>query len=117
MAEKTLVCRAEEVNAGAPKIVKIRSMSVGLFRLGDEIHALLNVCPHKGAPLCEGPQCGTTATVDDAEFVYVRENEIVRCAWHGWEFDIRSGAHLVDPEVKARTLPVSVEAGNVYVVA
>jgi nitrite reductase/ring-hydroxylating ferredoxin subunit len=57
------------------------------------------------------------ATVDDAEFVYVGENEIVRGAWHGWEFDIRSGSHLVDPEVKARTVPVSVETGNVYVVA
>jgi nitrite reductase/ring-hydroxylating ferredoxin subunit len=117
MAEKTRVCRAEEVTSGGAKIVKIRSLSVGLFRLGDEIHALLNVCPHKGAPLCEGPQCGTTAVVDGTEFVYVRDNEIVRCAWHGWEFDIRSGAHLVDPKVKARTFPVTVEAGDVYVYA
>lgn len=117
MAEKTLVCRADEVTTGTAKIVRIRTLSVGLFRLGDEIHALLNVCPHRGAPLCEGPQCGTTATDGNAEFAYVRDNEIVRCAWHGWEFDIRSGAHLVDPSVKARTFPVSVEAGNVYVTA
>ncbi len=117
MAEKTLVCRAEEIVTGNPKIVKIRTLSVGLFRLGDEIHALLNVCPHKGAPLCEGPQCGTTACGEGGDFVYVRENEIVRCAWHGWEFDIRSGSHLVDPDVKARTFPVSVESGNVYVIA
>lgn len=115
MIEKTLVCRAEDVTKGKPKIVKIRSLSVGLFRLDDGIHALLNICPHRGAPLCEGPQCGTTATVDDNEFIYHRDNEIVRCAWHGWEFDIRSGAHLVDPTVKARTFPVTVEFGNVYV--
>jgi nitrite reductase/ring-hydroxylating ferredoxin subunit len=117
MAEKTLVCRADEVTTGNPRIVKVRSMSVGLFRIGDDIHAMLNVCPHKGAPLCEGPQCGTTAWVNDNEFAYQRENEIVRCAWHGWEFDIKSGASLVDPGVKARTFPVTVEAGNVYVVA
>ena len=115
MPEKTLVCRANEVTCGNPKIVKIRSLSVGLFRLGEEIHALLNVCPHKGAPLCEGPQCGTTAPTNATEFVYERNNEIVRCAWHGWEFDIRTGAHLVDRSVKARTFPVTVEAGNVYV--
>ncbi len=115
MSEKTLVCRADEVTTGKPKIVKLRSLSVGLFRIGDDIHALLNVCPHKGAPLCEGPQCGTTAPVDGAEFIYHRDNEIVRCAWHGWEFDIRSGAHLVNPAIRARTFPVTVESGNVYV--
>ncbi|TIM16828.1 MAG: Rieske (2Fe-2S) protein, partial [Mesorhizobium sp.] len=75
------------------------------------------VCPHRGAPLCEGPQCGTTAPVEQAQFIYHRENEIVRCAWHGWEFDIKSGAALVDPSVRARTFPVTVEAGGIYVTA
>lgn len=115
MAEKNLVCRAEEVLPGNPRIVKIRTMSVGLFRVGDDIHAMLNVCPHKGAPLCEGPQCGTTDWDGSGEFISCRDNEIVRCAWHGWEFDIRSGASLVDPDVKARTFPVTVEGGNVFV--
>jgi nitrite reductase/ring-hydroxylating ferredoxin subunit len=115
MAEKNLVCRAEDVVTGNPRIVKIRTMSVGLFRVGEDIHALLNVCPHKGAPLCEGPQCGTTDWDGGGEFISCRDNEIVRCAWHGWEFDIRSGASLVDPDVKARTFPVTVEGGNVYV--
>jgi nitrite reductase/ring-hydroxylating ferredoxin subunit len=113
MAEKTLVCRAEEVKPGSPHIVKIRSWSVGLFRIGDHIHALLNVCPHKGAPLCEGPQCGTTAPVADAEFIYHRDNEIVRCAWHGWEFDMRNGQSYFDPKrVKVRSYPVAVESGE-----
>ena len=31
MAEKTLVCRVEEIAAGTPRIVKIRGLSVGLF--------------------------------------------------------------------------------------
>ncbi len=115
MTEKTLVCRAEEIVPGTPRIVKVRAMSIGLFRVGGDILALMNVCPHKGAPLCEGPQCGTTAPVSSDEFVYHREGEIVRCAWHGWEFDIRSGASLADPGVRARTFPVTVESGNVYV--
>src|SRR5687768_15344773 len=115
MAQKTLVCKAEDVQPGAARIVKIRNFSVGLFRVGDGIHALLNVCPHRGAPLCEGPQCGTTAPGPD--FVYHRENEIVRCAWHGWEFDIKTGKSLVDPAIAARTLPVTVEQDKVYVTA
>ncbi len=45
MAEKNLVCRAEEVVPGNPRIVKIRTMSFGLFRVGEDIHAILNVYP------------------------------------------------------------------------
>lgn len=117
MAEKTYICRVGEVRAGTPHMATIRNLSVGVFRIGDSFYALLNVCPHRGAPLCEGPQCGTTAPVDDARFIYHRENEIVRCAWHGWEFDIKSGAALVDPSVRARTFPVTVEDGGIYVTA
>jgi nitrite reductase/ring-hydroxylating ferredoxin subunit len=117
MAERQYVCRIEEIEPGAARIVKVRNLSIGLFRVGETVHALLNVCPHRGAPLCEGPQCGTTAPVNGAEFVYHRDDEIVRCAWHGWEFDIKTGASLVDPKVKARTFPVTVENDRVFVVA
>ncbi len=115
MTQKTLVCRADEIAPGAPLIVKIRGLGVGLFKIGNDIHAMLNVCPHRGAPLCEGPQCGTTISDDTGAILYHRDNEIVRCAWHGWEFDIVTGTSLVDPKVSARVFPVSVDAGNVYV--
>jgi nitrite reductase/ring-hydroxylating ferredoxin subunit len=117
VAERTYVCRADEIEPGAPYITKVRSLPIGVFRVGDSFHALLNVCPHRGAPLCEGLQCGTTAPVERAEFLYHRENEIIRCAWHGWEFDIRTGVALIDKAMRARTFPVTVEEGAVYVTA
>lgn len=116
MAKKqAFACQAEEVPCGRPKIVRVGKLSIGIYRTPDGFHALLNVCPHRGAPLCEGVVCGTTKPTDEREFVYHRENEIVRCAWHGWEFDIRTGASLVDPKVKARTFPVTEEGGNLFV--
>jgi nitrite reductase/ring-hydroxylating ferredoxin subunit len=102
------------VRPGHPKIVEVGRRSVGIFNVGDALYALLNVCPHRGGPLCEGPQCGTTLPTDRYEFVYGREDGLVRCAWHGWEFDIRTGACLGAPNVKARTVPVSVK-GEVFV--
>jgi len=72
MPEKTFICRADEIKPGSPFIARIRQLSVGVFRVGDSFYALLNVCPHRGAPLCEGVQCGTTAPVDGAEFIYHR---------------------------------------------
>lgn len=112
---KAFACRAEEVQCGRPAIVRIGKLSIGLYRTPDGFHALLNVCPHRGAPLCEGVVCGTTKATDRREFLYHKQDEIVRCAWHGWEFDIRTGASLVDPKVKARTFEVVLEGEDLFV--
>ena len=115
MASKHFACKTSEVPADAAKIVNIGRLSVGLFRLDDGFHALLNICPHKGAALCEGPVCGTTKPTDRTEFVYHRAGELVRCAWHGWEFDIRTGEFLVDRSIRTRSFPVTVEDDDLYV--
>lgn len=115
MADKYFACKTTDVPVDAAKIVNVRNMSVGVFKLHDSYHALLNVCPHRGAPLCEGPVCGTTKETDKAEFIYDRAGELVRCAWHGWEFDIRSGGFLVDPRIRARRFDVSVTNDDIFV--
>lgn len=112
---KVFACRAEEVTSGRQKIVAAGGLPVGIFNVDDAYHALLNFRPHRGAALCAGPVCGTIQPTDHYEFVYSQKNAVIRCAWHGWEFDIRTGVSLVDPNVKARTFPVSVEGGDVYV--
>lgn len=115
MSTKHYACKSDEVPRDAAKIISIGKLSVGLFRLDDGFHALLNVCPHKGAALCEGPVCGTTKQTDRTEFVYDRAGELVRCAWHGWEFDIRTGEFLVDKTIRTKTFPVSIEGDDLYV--
>jgi nitrite reductase/ring-hydroxylating ferredoxin subunit len=37
---------------------------------------------------------------------------VLRCAWHGWEFDIPTGEALVDPKIKAKKYRVTVENGD-----
>ena len=115
MVSKRFACKTADVPDGAAKIVTLGKLSVGVFRLDGAFYALLNICPHKGAALCEGPVCGTTKQTTEREFVYDRAGELVRCVWHGWEFDIRSGEFLVDRSVKARTFDVSVENDDVFV--
>lgn len=115
MPTKHFACKTADVPEGKAKILSVSSLPIGIFKLDDGFYALLNVCPHKGAALCEGPVCGTTRATDRAEFVYDRAGEIVRCAWHGWEFDIRTGEFLVDPSVKTRAFPVSVEGDDLFI--
>jgi nitrite reductase/ring-hydroxylating ferredoxin subunit len=115
MSNREYACTTADVPSDSAKIVTLNNRSIGIFNVHGSYHALLNVCPHRGASLCEGPVSGTTCPTDSREFVYGRDNEIIRCAWHGWEFDIRSGEFLVNPKIKARTYPVSVENGAIYV--
>ncbi|RWD28726.1 Rieske (2Fe-2S) protein [Mesorhizobium sp.] len=112
---KTYACKVDEVTIGQPRIVSFDRLSVGIFQLEDGYAALLNLCPHRAGRLCEGPVCGTTRQTDTAEFIYERAGELIRCAWHGWEFDIRSGKCLVDDKLKARTFPVHVEGDDIFV--
>jgi 3-phenylpropionate/trans-cinnamate dioxygenase ferredoxin subunit len=44
------------------------------------------------------------------DYTYTRRGEILRCPWHGWEFDIKTGQSWFDPQrTRVRTYPVAVE--------
>ena len=62
-ANKVMACKTHEVATGQQKIVKLGNLPIGIFNVNGEYHAMLNVCPHRGAALCEGPQCGTTQEI------------------------------------------------------
>jgi nitrite reductase/ring-hydroxylating ferredoxin subunit len=98
----------ERIIARVPAFGK--EIEVGVFNVGGRFFAYRNVCPHAGAPVCEGKICGTTAPSEVGEYILEREGEIVRCPWHGWEFDLLTGKHLVDERMKLR--PYAVETGS-----
>lgn len=75
--------------------------------------ALLNRCPHKGAPLCLGDQMGYVESGNPFSVTESRPGEIIRCPWHGWEFDITDGRSVFNPHrVRVRTYEVDVEPAD-----
>ena len=63
-----------------------------------------------------GPADRARAISDPGEIEYTRLGEIIRCPWHGWEFDIRTGQSYCDPKrFRARAYPVNVEPGRAVV--
>ena len=110
-----LVCEADALAPGDRIVRDFDNLSVGVFNVHGRFYALHNRCPHRGGALCLGPVTGTASTDAGFRFVYEREGELLRCAWHGWEFEIASGRSLVDERIRAKTFPVEVEDGNVYV--
>src|SRR5262249_5419490 len=108
-----VVATTTEVPPGGRKIVEVAGRSIGIFNVGGEFFALRNRCPHQGGPLCEGGLSGLLEASAPGEGRYRRPGEILRCPWHGWEFDVRTGQSWFDPErTRARHYPVSVEAGG-----
>jgi nitrite reductase/ring-hydroxylating ferredoxin subunit len=104
------VARSDEIPPGGRKIVSVGRIEIGLFNVGGEIRAYRNACPHAGAPVCLGRVTGTSLPSQVYEYVYGREGRVLRCPWHGWEFDLLTGEHLVDPETRLKA--VAVEAEN-----
>ena len=69
------VARLDEFPAGSGLAARIGEIEVGLFRVGDEVYAMENRCPHADSPLSEG----------------LLEGCVITCSAHGWDFDVRTG--------------------------
>ncbi|MCY9662758.1 Rieske (2Fe-2S) protein [Paenibacillus chondroitinus] len=110
------VSAVDALPEGSFKIVQVGKRSVGVYNVKGDYFAVLNYCPHQGAELCKGPVCGTTLESNVFEFIYGRDQEIVRCPWHGWEFDLKTGTSLFSEKVRTRSYPVVVENGTVHLV-
>ena len=78
--------------------------SLVLYRLGDEVRAWLNVCPHAGRRLDWAP----------GQFLKSREGHLV-CAVHGASFELDGGICVSGPckGDALRAVPVRVEDGRV----
>jgi len=92
------VLNLDELPEGRVMPVTCEHTTVCMTRFGGRYGALDNKCPHQGGPLGEGSI----------------ENGILRCPWHGWDFDPLTGkAPGFDDGVA--TFPVDVRENGVYV--
>jgi 3-phenylpropionate/trans-cinnamate dioxygenase ferredoxin subunit len=128
-AQRHPVANVSDIPPGSRKIVTAAGRSIGVFNVDGRFFAVRNSCPHQGGPLCLGPTMGLVTSDQPGEFNYERDGEILRCPWHGWEFDLATGRSVFDPsrtrvknyqvEVEtlwAETYPVEIERDAVIVV-
>jgi nitrite reductase (NADH) small subunit len=81
------------------RVVKTPRREIAVFRTAsNEFFALENRCPHRGGPLSEG-------------IVHGRK---VACPLHNWVIDLESGMAAGADEGCARSFPVKVEKGRIY---
>jgi nitrite reductase (NADH) small subunit len=89
-----------DIPAQGARVVELNGRRVALFRTAeDDVHALIDRCPHKGGQLSQGMVCGKRVT----------------CPLHNWSIDLANGEAIAPDVGRATTLPVRVEAGVIYI--
>ena len=107
-----IVARTTDIPPGGNKVVDVDGRDIVVFHVNDEFFALLNRCPHEGAPLDKAACVARLTSPEPGVYQRSRVGELLRCAWHGWEFDMRNGQSYFDPKrFKIRSYPVAIESG------
>lgn len=114
------VARVGEIADRDRKIVTRGELEIGIFRLGGDYFAWENNCPHMGGPVCQGRVMNRVTEVLDAGkrshgYAFVDEDVHVVCPWHGFEFNLRTGAHPGEPDTKLCGFEVVEKDGAIYV--
>ncbi|HKY31299.1 MAG TPA: Rieske 2Fe-2S domain-containing protein [Candidatus Polarisedimenticolia bacterium] len=93
------VGRLEELPPGRCRSVRIGVRRIAVWNVGGVFYAMEDACRHMKAPLSTGRVEGTTLT----------------CSWHGWKYDLTTGACHEKAWGCVRTFPVTIEDGVVMV--
>ena len=94
-----LTTQSELPAVGEAKEFELGDKVICVANVNGTITAMDNVCLHMGGPLGQG----------------FLEGDKLICPWHGWEYDVRTGQLLDDPQSKVALYPIKVENGDVMV--
>jgi nitrite reductase/ring-hydroxylating ferredoxin subunit len=113
---KHVVAAVADLPPGSRKLVTVNGRPIAVFNLGGEFFGLMNRCPHQGGDLCAGDLTGLVTADLPGEYRMSRPGEIIRCPWHGWEFDVRTGQSWCDPaRIRTKQYAVEVASGDALV--
>ena len=94
-----VVLHKDALKPGKIVEVIIGGTAVAVANVDDTFYACTNACPHAEGPLGDGSLDGS----------------VVTCPYHGWKFDLKSGASITNPGVTLKTYPVAIEKTAVCV--
>jgi len=108
-----IVARTSDIPPGGNKVVGIEGRDIVVFHVNGEFFALSIAVRMPAAPLEKAACVARLTSPEPGVYKRSRVGELLRCAWHGWEFDMRNGQSYFDPaRVKIRSYPVAVESGE-----
>ena len=99
MADFIKIAVVSDLQPGSVKEIAVNGKTVALCNVDGKFYALDNVCLHRGGPLGQG---------------YL-DGEKLECPWHGWQYDVMTGAVAMNPSAKVASYEVKVEGSDVLV--
>lgn len=99
MGRLTKVAETTDLKPGEGRVIEVDGKTLALFNVSGTFYALDNSCLHRGGPLGEGEL----------------EDSFVTCPWHGWRWDVTTGANTNNPAVKVACFSVKVQGPSVFV--
>ena len=99
MATFVKAANKNDIGDGKGKVVSLDGNEIALFNVGGSFYAIDNTCKHKGGPLGEGE-------LDQAQ---------VTCPWHGWQYDVTTGACSTNPSVCQKKYNVKAEGDDILI--
>jgi len=110
--------RHEDLKSRQRIVVDVDGTGVGVYFVGDEVRAYLNICPHMGGPVCQGKIMPRTLeqVAENGKSLglgFSKDQLHIVCPWHGFEFDMMTGRHPINPNVRLKAIPVQVRDGQV----
>lgn len=110
------VCKITDLEDGVFSIFDVAKFSIGVLKLNSNFYAILNYCPHAGAELCKGKLRQKTVYSDKHGVEYSRNEKVLSCPWHGWEFNIKNGATDFGVRSKpARVFSTKIMNDHIYI--
>jgi nitrite reductase/ring-hydroxylating ferredoxin subunit len=96
-----ILCRFDQLVEGRGRPARAGDRYLAVFLVEGRVHVLDNQCLHVQSPIDGGPVIDNT----------------VRCPWHGWAYDLETGAHLTSfgERPGLRSYAARVDAGQVVV--
>lgn len=117
---EVFVCAVDDLADGDVTIVKDGSLEIGVIRRAGRYFAYRNLCPHQGGPACEGVRLPQVEDVIDGAGLFrgqrfVDDDVHIVCPWHGYEYHLETGCHVVDPRLRLKKFDVVTREGGIYV--
>ncbi len=113
----TLVCKLSDLAEGQLTPARIGTAPVLVTLVGGQPKAVAARCPHQGADLAAGSLAGRIGTRPCGELTVDPNRPVLRCPWHGFEYDLATGDPIVPApdhrQMRLRTYALRIDGANV----
>lgn len=107
MSDRIEVAPVADFPPGERYVLDVEGVVVCVRNVDGDYYAIEGSCAHRGGPICQGTVESVEA--EDRRDERSEAERLVRCPWHGWEYDLATGEQLGPAGASLATFEVFVE--------